>query len=85
MTIKKVPVKVAAYLLGKSEQFVRLGLQYERLKFGAAVSAAPGRAKPIYSYHISPKLFCEYTGCTIDDIVNAAKRLGIELTADSEE
>ena len=85
MTIRKVPVKVAAYLMDKSEQFVRCGLQYERLKFGAAVSAAPSRAKPVYSYHISPKLFMEYTGCTIEDIVNAAKQLGVELTADSEE
>ncbi len=79
MTIKKVPVKVAAAMLGKAEQFVRCGLQYERLKFGVAVTANPNKRRPQYSYHISPKLFCEYAGCTIEDIISAAAKLGVEL------
>ena len=36
MEIKKVPVKVAAYILGKSEQFIRCGLRYGSLNFSTA-------------------------------------------------
>ena len=39
--LKKVPVKVAAAILGKSEQFVRCGLRYGNLNFGVAVSSNP--------------------------------------------
>ena len=73
--IKKVPVKVAAAILGKSEQFVRCGLRYGRLTFGAAVSANPNKPRSVFTYHISPKLFMEYTGCTVDDILATAERL----------
>ena len=76
--IKKVPVKVAAAILGKS-QFVRCGLRYGRLSFGAAVSTNPNKPRPVFTYHISPKLFMEYTGCTADDIFTAAGRLGVIL------
>jgi len=77
--IKKVPVKVAAAILGKSEQFVRCGLQYQRLKFGFAVSSNPNKKNATYSYHISPKLFMEYTGCTTEDIVCTAEKIGVVL------
>ena len=73
--IKKLPVKVAAAILGKSEQFVRCGLRYGRLSFGAAVSTNPNKPRPVFTYHISPKLFMEYTGCTVDDILATAERL----------
>ena len=55
---------MAATILGKSEQFVRRGLIAGKLHFGTAVEGAGGR----YSYHISPKLFMDYTVCTIKDI-----------------
>ena len=64
MAIKKVPIAVAATILGKSEQFVRRGLIAGKLPFGMAVEGIGGR----YSYHISPKLFMEYTGCSLKDI-----------------
>lgn len=77
--IKKVPVKVAAYILGKSEQFIRCGLRYGKLSFGVAVSTNPNKKNATYSYHISPKKFMEYTGYTADEIFNAAKKLGVGI------
>ena len=63
MEIKKISVIRAAQIMGKSPQFVRCGLQAGKLPFGVAVK---GKGK--YSYHISPKLFMDYTGCDADDI-----------------
>jgi len=54
---KNVPVKIAAEKLGKSEQFIRVGLQRNRLPFGTAVKLSSR-----FSYHISPKLLNEYIG-----------------------
>lgn len=51
-------VKDAARLLGKTEQFIRVGLQQGALPFGAAVKMPGGR----YSYHISEEKLKEYTG-----------------------
>ncbi len=78
--IKKVPVKVAAAILGKSEQFIRCGLQFGRLHFGYAVTTNPNKKpRPVFSYHISPKLFMEYAGCTLEDIFTTAENLGVIL------
>ena len=49
---RKVPTAVAARILGKSENFIRFGLQQGRLPFGSAVKTAKDR----WSYHISPLL-----------------------------
>ena len=77
---KKVPVKVAAAILGKSEQFIRCGLQYQRLNFGVAVTTNPNKKpRPYYIYHISPKKFMEYTGCTAAEIIDTAQKLGVEI------
>ena len=51
-------VKEAAQLLGKTEQFIRIGLQQRVLPFGAAVKMKGGR----YSYHISDEKIKEYIG-----------------------
>lgn len=51
-------VKEAAQRLGKTEQFIRIGLQQGALPFGAAVKMKGGR----YSYYISEKKFNEYAG-----------------------
>ena len=78
--LKKVPVSVAAAILGKSEQFIRCGLQYQRLPFGTAVTTNPDKKpRPYFSYHISPKKFIEYAGCTVEDIIRTAKEIGAEL------
>lgn len=51
----KMSVKEASSLLGKSPEFVRVGLQRGLLPFGTAVKISSR-----WSYHISPKLFYEY-------------------------
>jgi transcriptional regulator with XRE-family HTH domain len=55
--LKNVPVAEAAKRLGKSEQFIRVGLQKQILPFGVAVQLSSK-----FSYHISPKLLDEYIG-----------------------
>lgn len=58
--LHNIPVAVAAKRLGKSEQFIRVGLQTQRLPFGTAVFVKR------WSYHISPKLLDEYIGKDLD-------------------
>ena len=52
-----VPIKEAARLLHKSEQFVRVSLQQGTAPFGFATKK---EGKEKYSYHISPKKLYEY-------------------------
>ena len=54
---QKISVKEAAEILGKCQQFVRVGLQRGFLPFGTAV-----QVKKRWNYHISPKLFYDYAG-----------------------
>jgi len=54
---RKITVKQAAEMLGKSQPFVRIGLQRGLLPIGAAVKTSSR-----WSYHISPKLLEEYIG-----------------------
>ena len=56
--LKNVPVDMAAKLLGKSRQFVRVSLQRGVAPFGFAVKLSGER----FSYHISPKKLNEYIG-----------------------
>lgn len=56
--VKKITIKAAARCLGKSEQFVRIGLQRERLPFGSAV---PGSGNN-WNYYINPARFRDYVG-----------------------
>ena len=57
--IKKnqISVKVASKLMGKSKQFIRVGLRNDRFPFGTAVKLSSH-----WTYYISPKLFYEYIG-----------------------
>lgn len=50
-------MKEAAKLLGKSEQFVRIGLQRGILPFGYAVKMSSK-----WTYHISEHMVFEYLG-----------------------
>lgn len=62
-----ITVKEAAKLMNKSEMFVRVGLQRGSLTFGTAEKLSTK-----YTYHISPKLFCDYLGIDysqIDDVL----------------
>lgn len=58
---RNVPIRVAAKKLGKSEQFIRVGLQNGVFNFGFAVKTSSK-----YSYHISPNKFEEYIGGQIN-------------------
>lgn len=53
----RIKVKEAAQIMGKSEQFVRIGLQRGILPFGVAIKTSNN-----YTYYISPKKFNEYVG-----------------------
>jgi len=55
--VANVKVSDAARVLGKSEQFVRIGLQRGVLPIGTAVLMSS-----VWTYHISPKLLREYVG-----------------------
>lgn len=55
--LRNVPVAEVANRLGKSEKFIRVGLQKRILPFGVAVQLSSK-----FSYHISPKLLDEYIG-----------------------
>ncbi len=54
---EQISVKQAAEIMGKCQQFVRVGLQRGLLPFGTAVKAVTR-----WNYYISPKLFYEYVG-----------------------
>lgn len=56
--IRKVSVKEAARCMGKSDQFIRVGLQRGFLSFGAAV---PGTGER-WNYYINPAKFRDYVG-----------------------
>ncbi len=55
---EKLTVQEAARLMGKSEMFVRIGLQRNILPFGYAVKTGKER----WSYFISREKFREATG-----------------------
>lgn len=59
--IHNISVAEAARRLGKSQQYIRVGLQNQRLPFGTAVKVKR------WSYHISPKLLDEYIGKDNDE------------------
>ena len=55
--MKSIPINTVADILGKSAQFVRVGLQQERLPFGTAVKSAS-----VWNYHVSYELLKNYIG-----------------------
>lgn len=55
---EKLTVQEAARLMGKSEMFIRIGLQRNNLPFGYAVKTGKER----WSYYISREKFREATG-----------------------
>lgn len=59
---KNVTVQRAAKLMGKSEQFIRVGLRNNRLPFGSAVQLSSK-----WTYYICPTLFYQYIGLTNDN------------------
>ena len=55
MTTGKITPTEAAAILKASPQFVRIGLQQQRLPIGTAV-----KISTIWTYNISPKLLADY-------------------------
>ena len=60
----KINIEETAKIMQKSAQYVRLGLQQQRLPFGSAVQKPNGR----WSYDIVFKAFCEYMRITVDEM-----------------
>lgn len=58
----KISVTEAARLMNKCPQFVREGLKRGILPIGHAYKIEDSTQ---YTYYISPKLFCDYTGIDI--------------------
>lgn len=61
--MKNVSVTLAAKVMDKCPQFVRIGLQRDLLPFGKAVKMSSR-----YTYYINPNQFCEYIGMTIEEL-----------------
>ncbi|HRR76727.1 MAG TPA: hypothetical protein P5191_07930 [Ruminococcus sp.] len=59
---RNVPVNVAAKIIGKTPQFIRIGLQRGLLPIGVAFKTSDHNQQ--YDYYISPKLLYEFTGCS---------------------
>lgn len=55
--MEKIPITIVADLLGKSQQYVRIGLQNQQLPIGSAV-----KMSSMWSYHISYELLKNYVG-----------------------
>lgn len=60
--LNNVPVAVAAKLMGVGQQFIRMGMQREKLPLGNAIKVSGCK----YTYYISPYKLSEYTGLPID-------------------
>ncbi len=55
--MKNIPINIVADLLGKSPQYIRIGLQQQRLPIGTAVKLSSE-----WTYHISYELLKNYVG-----------------------
>lgn len=59
-----VPVSVAAKVMGKNPQYVRMALQRGLVPFGFAIKGTGDR----YVYYISKRQFEDYTGVTLPEV-----------------
>lgn len=65
-----VPITTAAKVMGKDQQFIRVGLVRGLLPFGTAYKTDEDSGR--YTYYISPKLFWEYTGYVYEKALKKA-------------
>ena len=56
-TMKSIPIKIVAEIIGKSPQFIRIGLQQQTLPIGSAVKMSSE-----WTYHVSYELLKNYIG-----------------------
>lgn len=59
----RLSINKAAELMGVSPQFIRVGLQKEKLPFGYAIRMSNKK----YTYFISKQKFTEYTGIPVEE------------------
>lgn len=62
--VMRISTATAARIIEKSEDYIRFGLQQQRLPFGTAVQTGVNR----WSYHISPKLLADYSGVSMEEL-----------------
>lgn len=75
--IKNVLVSVAAALMGKDPQYVRIRLQRGLMTVhGEAIDHADKMGGRRYNYYISPPLFMDMTGATMEEIAEETRRQG---------
>lgn len=67
----RISVCEAAAILNVSPQFVRIGLQSERLPIGTAV-----KMSSIWTYHISEALLAQYSGKDIEVELDKIRSVG---------
>lgn len=68
-----VPVTIASKYLGVSPQYIRIGLQRERLPFGSAVQTS-GKEDGHWSYQISPSALINWKeGKSLQDWISENK------------
>ena len=60
--VLNLPVPVAAKLMGKNPQFIRIGIRSGSLPIGRAVKTSENH----YDYYISPVKFAQETGVDVD-------------------
>lgn len=83
-----VPVNVAAKIMNKAPQFVRIGLQRGILPIGRALKTNERNEQ--YDYYISPRLLADFTGCSItlggeqDSIVSTKTLISSKSKEDEE-
>lgn len=65
--MKSIPISIVADILGKTQQYVRIGLQQQRLPIGSAVKMSSE-----WTYHISYELLKNYVG--IERLVDYEKK-----------
>ena len=61
----KISVSQVARIMGKSDRFVRIGMQRGLLPIGEAYQM-PGSTR--WSYYISPAQLAEYIGVSVDEL-----------------
>lgn len=63
------PVEAGA-IMGRNPQFIRIGMQQERLHIGYAVKTSNR-----WTYHIDPVLFADMMHITVDELGNKIREI----------
>lgn len=77
--LQRIPVAVAAAIMGTGLTYVQNGLKAGTLPFGTATAKDPGRKGARHTFHISPAKFKAYTGVNDDIIREVAANIGAPL------